>query len=111
MTKSELQRDQVIYPPSIVLRRVNFMTKSRTYNYQGIIFAYMSGVDLSQNKFKGNIPAELGNMTGIRAINLSYNDLTGHIPSTLSKLKDIEFGYNKLSGNITNVFLYRFLGK
>ncbi|KAL1322146.1 hypothetical protein AAHE18_14G175400 [Arachis hypogaea] len=99
--------DQVIYPPSIVLRRVNFTTKSRTYNYQGTIFAYMSGVDLSNNKFEGNIPAELGNMTGIRAINLSYNDLTGHIPSTLSKLKDIEsldLSFNKLSGNIPSQF-------
>ncbi|MED6181693.1 hypothetical protein PIB30_021621 [Stylosanthes scabra] len=95
--------DQVRYPPSIVLRRVNFTTKSRTYNYQGMIFAYMTGLDLSHNKLGGNIPPELGNMTLIRAINLSYNDLTGHIPSTFSNLKQIEsldLSFNKLSGNI-----------
>ncbi|MED6171845.1 hypothetical protein PIB30_044566 [Stylosanthes scabra] len=99
--------DQVRYPPSIVLRRVNFTTKGRTYNYQGIIFAYMTGLDLSRNKLGGEIPAELGNMTLIRAINLSYNDITGHIPSTLSNLKQIEsldLSFNKLSGIIPPQF-------
>ena len=41
----------------------------------------MTGIDLSCNKLKGNIPFQLGNLTRIQSLNLSHNDLTGRIPT------------------------------
>ncbi|KAG4922048.1 hypothetical protein JHK82_051005 [Glycine max] len=63
----------------------------------------MTGIDLSCNKLKGNIPFQLGNLTRIQSLNLSHNDLTGRIPTTFSNLVQIEsldLSFNKLSGQI-----------
>ncbi|MBA0724922.1 hypothetical protein Golax_021563, partial [Gossypium laxum] len=48
-------------------------------------------------------PTWIGNLSEIRALNLSHNNLTGPIPSTFSKLKQIEsldLSYNNLNGRI-----------
>ncbi|XP_027930231.1 receptor-like protein 56 [Vigna unguiculata] len=81
----------------------NFTTKGRTDTYMGSILAYMSAIDLSHNKLKGNIPSELGNLKRIQSLDLSHNDLTGKIPTTFSKLRQTEsldLSFNKLSGQI-----------
>ncbi|XVF65225.1 hypothetical protein PTKIN_Ptkin09bG0230300 [Pterospermum kingtungense] len=62
--------------------------------------------DISRNALDGVLPYcldELGNLTEIRALNLSHNYLIGVIPSSFSKLKQIEsldLSYNNLSGRI-----------
>ncbi|QHO07763.1 hypothetical protein HN51_066454 [Arachis hypogaea] len=86
-----------------VQERANFTTKKRSYIYTGIVLAYMSGIDLSDNRLNGTIPSELGNLTTIRALNLSHNDLRGKIPTTFSSLAQIEsldLSFNNLGGNI-----------
>ncbi|ESW12401.1 hypothetical protein PHAVU_008G109100 [Phaseolus vulgaris] len=83
--------------------KVNFTTKKTSYTYKGDILGYMSGIDLSNNKLNGNIPSEVGNLTGIRALNLSYNDFIGQIPSSFSNLvqtESLDLSFNKLSGQI-----------
>ena len=63
----------------------------------------MSGIDLSHNKLKGNIPYEFGNLTRILALNLSHNDLIGQIPdlfSNLVQMESLDLSFNKLSGKI-----------
>ena len=55
------------------------------------------------NNIKGNIPAGLGNLTGLIYLNLHLNELTGKIPSTLTRLETLQqlfLGYNGISGPI-----------
>eukprot|EP00262_Sarcandra_glabra_P021607 TRINITY_DN9233_c0_g1_i1.p1 TRINITY_DN9233_c0_g1~~TRINITY_DN9233_c0_g1_i1.p1 ORF type:complete len:536 (+),score=67.55 TRINITY_DN9233_c0_g1_i1:108-1610(+) len=82
---------------------VEFITKKRLSTYEGGILNFMSGADLSWNQLTGEIPSEIGNLSAIRALNLSNNHLSGSIPVTFSNLKEIEsldLSYNKLSGRI-----------
>ncbi|CAN1120335.1 Receptor-like protein 56 [Linum perenne] len=78
-------------------------TKAFPYSYQGRNLLLMSGINLANNNFNGEIPEEFGNLTTIKLLNLSCNDLTGSIPSTFSSLKQMEsldLSYNNLTGSI-----------
>nr|XP_048319485.1 receptor-like protein 7 [Ziziphus jujuba var. spinosa] len=60
-------------------------------------------IDLSSNKFEGEIPELVGNLTALCSLNLSNNMLTGHIPTSLGNLKKLEcldLSNNNLSGKI-----------
>ncbi|KAJ0503417.1 putative leucine-rich repeat-containing, plant-type, leucine-rich repeat domain superfamily [Helianthus annuus] len=60
-------------------------------------------VDLSDNKFEGEIPNILGYLKSLKALNLSHNSLTGRIPNALGKLSEIEsldLSWNNLTGEI-----------
>ncbi|PON70199.1 Leucine-rich repeat domain containing protein [Trema orientale] len=60
-------------------------------------------IDLSSNKFSGEIPAFVGNLTALYSLNLSNNMLVGRIPSSLgnlSQLESLDISHNKLSGEI-----------
>ncbi|PON80737.1 LRR domain containing protein [Parasponia andersonii] len=60
-------------------------------------------VDLSSNKFEGEVPTVLGNLKGLHSLDLSKNKLTGGIPTSLGNLKELEsldLSQNKLSGGI-----------
>ncbi|KAB2039750.1 hypothetical protein ES319_D02G032000v1, partial [Gossypium barbadense] len=91
------------YPLSYLEEVIEFTTKSGFYSYNGDILSYMTGIDLSCNNLTGHIPPELGNLSEIHSLNLSHNKLTGVIPSSFSKLQHIEsldLSYNNLSGEI-----------
>ncbi|XP_076918597.1 receptor-like protein Cf-9 homolog isoform X2 [Bidens hawaiensis] len=60
-------------------------------------------VDLSNNKFEGEIPNIIGNLNSLKALNLSHNSLTGRIPQALGNISEIEsldLSSNKLTGEI-----------
>ncbi|XP_061998419.1 receptor-like protein 7 isoform X2 [Rosa rugosa] len=60
-------------------------------------------IDISCNKFEGKIDEWIGNLQGLRSLNVSNNLLTGGIPSSLGNLTDLEsldLSNNKLSGEI-----------
>ncbi|KAF5464977.1 hypothetical protein F2P56_015012 [Juglans regia] len=60
-------------------------------------------IDLSSNKFEGEIPDVVGNLKGLYSLNLSSNFLTGPIPFTLAnltRLETLDLSQNKLSGAI-----------
>jgi len=64
---------------------------------------YLIAIDLSSNKFSGEIPVVMGDLTGLVFLNLSNNMLSGSIPSSLGKLSHLEaldLSLNRLSGNI-----------
>ncbi|XP_034912838.1 cuscuta receptor 1 isoform X2 [Populus alba] len=91
------------YTPITTEEVIEFTAKNMYYGYKGKILSYMSGIDLSCNKFSGAIPPELGNLRELLALNLSHNNLTGSIPATFSNLQRIEsldLSYNNLNGVI-----------
>nr|KJB28167.1 hypothetical protein B456_005G031700 [Gossypium raimondii] len=93
------------YPDSYLEEVIEFTTKSGIFLYEGNILSYMTGIDLSCNNLTGHIPPELGNLSEIHSLNLSHNKLTGVIPSSFAKLHQIEsldLSYNNLSGEIPN---------
>ncbi|XP_052198406.1 receptor-like protein Cf-9 [Diospyros lotus] len=60
-------------------------------------------IDLSRNKFEGEIPEIIGELTSVRGLNLSHNRLTGRIPKSLGKsttLEWLDLSSNKLVGEI-----------
>ncbi|CAN7060028.1 unnamed protein product [Brassica rapa subsp. trilocularis] len=74
---------------------------------------------MGRNLFYGSIPRELGSLTDLQiALNLSFNKLTGEIPSQLSNVVMLEFlllNSNDLSGeipisfaNLSSLFGYNF---
>ena len=84
-------------------------TYSMIFTNRGIEIAYeripyiFIAMDLSSNKFEGEILELIGNLKGIQLLNLSNNLLTGSIPSSLEELTALEaldLSQNKLSGEI-----------
>ncbi|XP_071738503.1 receptor-like protein 49 [Rutidosis leptorrhynchoides] len=74
---------------------------------QDLVFAKISVdykiLDLSSNRFEGEIPNIIGNLTSLIVLNLSHNNLTGRIPHDFGKLKSIEsldLSCNRLTGEI-----------
>ncbi|KAI7737353.1 hypothetical protein M8C21_028816, partial [Ambrosia artemisiifolia] len=60
-------------------------------------------VDLSNNKFEGEIPNIIGNLKSLIVLNLSHNNLTGRIPHALANISEIEsldLSWNQLTGEI-----------
>ncbi|CAL5414376.1 unnamed protein product [Camellia sinensis] len=61
--------------------------------------------DLSENNLNGSIPPEIMSLPSISTLlRLSYNALTGSLPSevSLTKLANMDVSYNRLSGPIPN---------
>jgi hypothetical protein len=54
-----------------------FTTKNVSLSYRGDIIRYFKGIDFSCNNFTGEIPLEIENLSGIKVLNLSHNNLTG----------------------------------
>jgi Leucine-rich repeat (LRR) protein len=64
---------------------------------------FFTAVDFSSNQFAGDISESIGNLIGIRLLNLSNNILTGCIPpclGKLAKLESLDLSQNKLLGEI-----------
>ncbi|KAH0708905.1 hypothetical protein KY290_010418 [Solanum tuberosum] len=67
-----------------------------------ILYLY-TVIDLSSNKFRGQIPSIMGHLNAVHILNLSHNGLQGDIPTLfgdLSSLESLDLSGNKLSGEI-----------
>ncbi|KAL1826063.1 hypothetical protein ACET3Z_012841 [Daucus carota] len=103
-------RAQPYYPASISIN-----IKGAEHELSKILYLY-TAIDLSCNKFEGEIPRVTGDLRGLVLLNLSHNSLTGPIPSQLGnliELNSLELSSNKLSGAIPHqlnnlTFLGRF---
>jgi Leucine-rich repeat (LRR) protein len=97
--------------------QVNSMTAYNRYEYdysmtvtnKGEIMFYekvqelFMVVDISRNRFVGEISKFIENLRGFHLLNLSNNALTGHIPPSLGSLTELEaldLSQNMLSGEI-----------
>ncbi len=61
-------------------------------------------ISLSNNRLSGNIPTEIGQLTGLISLNLTNNQLTGTIPSELWQLPilaGLGLNNNQLTGSLT----------
>lgn len=61
------------YNPRLESIPIDLITKGISYNYTGLPIQWMTLIDLLSNELTGAIPFEMGNMTGLRALNLSHN--------------------------------------
>ncbi|XVF79516.1 hypothetical protein PTKIN_Ptkin14bG0229300 [Pterospermum kingtungense] len=67
------------------------------------IFTMLTSIDLSNNKFEGEIPMVIGKLNSLKGLNLSHNNLTGYIPISIGNLLSLEWldlSSNKLIGKI-----------
>lgn len=71
-------------------------------NYSRIQEVFTS-IDLSSNRFEGEIPDLVGNLEGLQSLNVSHNTLTGRIPPSMgnmARLESLDLSHNQLSGPI-----------
>ncbi|XP_009785693.1 receptor-like protein 56 isoform X2 [Nicotiana sylvestris] len=83
--------------------KVPLTTKGNTLSYEGIPLSQMTTLDLSMNRFTGEIPSQLGELAALHSLNLSHNILSSHIPESfrnLMKLESLDLSYNQLVGKI-----------
>nr|XP_033508826.1 receptor-like protein Cf-9 homolog [Nicotiana tomentosiformis] len=81
---------------------VTIATKGLELKLVRILTVYTT-IDLSSNKFEGQIPSIMGDLIALRVLNLSHNGLQGCIPKSLGNLSVVEsldLSVNKLSGEI-----------
>ncbi|KAL8051574.1 hypothetical protein ABFX02_06G156000 [Erythranthe guttata] len=67
------------------------------------ILTTFTTIDLSDNRFSGTIPQNIGSLNSLRYLNLSRNNITGNIPASLgnmSILESLDLSSNRLVGQI-----------
>ncbi|XVF70832.1 hypothetical protein PTKIN_Ptkin11bG0193700 [Pterospermum kingtungense] len=67
------------------------------------IFTLLKSIDLSNNKFQGEIPDVIGKLKSLKGLNFSHNNLSGCIPASIGNLTSLEWldlSSNKLVGMI-----------
>ncbi|CAI9273907.1 unnamed protein product [Lactuca saligna] len=85
-----------------VLGSASLVTKGRESSYSTILYL-VTTLDLSGNRFSGNIPDELMELVGLRYLNLSGNQLIGGIPENVGGmrlLESLDLSSNLLQGGI-----------
>ncbi|XVF77158.1 hypothetical protein PTKIN_Ptkin14bG0018700 [Pterospermum kingtungense] len=73
------------------------------------IFTMLTTIDLSNNKFEGEIPKVIGKLNSLKGLNLSHNSLSGNIPTSLENLSSLgwlDLSSNKLNGTIPDRLLH-----
>lgn len=81
---------------------VEVMSKGQDMHFDQIP-SIVTSIDLSNNNLVGHIPSEIGCLTGLVTLNLSRNNLNGSIPETLGSIKQLEsldLSSNQISGEI-----------
>ncbi|KAK4761985.1 hypothetical protein SAY87_029869 [Trapa incisa] len=66
-------------------------------------FQELQALDLSSNFFSGQIPTNIGDLSGMQFLNLSNNSLVGSVPESVGLFKEIvalDLSDNKLNGSI-----------
>uniref|UniRef100_A0A6N2M3L2 Leucine-rich repeat-containing N-terminal plant-type domain-containing protein n=1 Tax=Salix viminalis TaxID=40686 RepID=A0A6N2M3L2_SALVM len=75
---------------------------------------FLFSIDLSRNRFAGEIPNQLMNLLGLQSLNLSRNNFRGQIPwkiGDLRALQSLDLSINELSGFIPpSISQLNFLG-
>ena len=87
-------------------QNIGWNTNDPVYDWYGISMRgnRVSKIQLNNNELNGNLPPEIGNLTGLTEIHIyGNNQLSGNIPSEIGNLTLLKYLYlknNNLSGNI-----------
>lgn len=79
--------------------------KSSNRNYSYLQLYSMVNLDLSNNNLYGHIPSEIATIKGLFNLNLSHNHLSGTIPMEFGRsvaLESLDLSFNQISGLIPN---------
>ncbi|MBD1209840.1 MAG: IPT/TIG domain-containing protein [Ignavibacteria bacterium] len=76
-----------ILPPSL---GVVALTAAKAKNSALTAVESLQRLDISGNDFSGNVPAEIGNLTGLRELYMDGNRFTGAVPESFTMLKRLE---------------------
>ncbi|XP_057724562.1 receptor-like protein 15 [Arachis stenosperma] len=82
---------------------LQLIIKGLSLSYNTELLEIMTVLDLSSNQLTGEIPHQIGELSGLHALNLSHNHLEGPIPTSFHNLQSIEsmdLSNNSLSGEI-----------
>ncbi|KAK7817510.1 receptor-like protein 6 [Quercus suber] len=104
VTRASSASYNFIYDNSYTLEMTNKGIKTLYEKIQDHLVA----IDLSSNKFDGEISEVIGSLKGLYLLNISNNILTGPIPSSLGNLTELEsldLSQNGLSGEIPQQLL------
>ncbi|KAF5762634.1 putative leucine-rich repeat domain superfamily [Helianthus annuus] len=69
------------------------------------ILTLFTSIDISNNQFSGEIPTTIGHLKALYILNVSHNAFTGSIPPSMGKMRPLEsldMSSNKLTGEIPN---------
>ncbi|XWS11316.1 hypothetical protein CRYUN_Cryun38cG0073100 [Craigia yunnanensis] len=72
------------------------------------VYTMLTSIDLSNNKFQGEIPKVIGKFNSLKGLNLSHNNLSGCIPTSIGNLTNLEWldlSSNQLVGTIPETLL------
>ncbi|KAJ9560948.1 hypothetical protein OSB04_006108 [Centaurea solstitialis] len=97
-----IERFDTVFPYSMTITNKGVKTE-----YTRILNIF-TAIDLSGNKFEGEIPQSLEDLRGLESLNLSNNHFSGRVLSSLGNLKNLEsldLSRNKLSGEIPQQLL------
>ncbi|XP_059310628.1 receptor-like protein 9DC3 [Lycium ferocissimum] len=96
------QADFGLYKENYEDQSVELVLKNQDTEF-GKILKMFTTIDLSRNKFEGEIPEFIGNLNALLLLNLSHNNLSGHIPvemKNMSTLEAMDVSFNQLTGKI-----------
>ncbi|KAF2911737.1 hypothetical protein DAI22_11g203030 [Oryza sativa Japonica Group] len=112
LTKFYLQENDLTGQIPSSLARCTYLTKlnlSRNYLTGSIpselfsIPTLSEGLDISYNQLTGHIPLQIGRLINLNSLNISHNQLSGEIPSSLGQcllLESVHLEANFLQGSI-----------
>ncbi|XWS57239.1 hypothetical protein CRYUN_Cryun09bG0157300 [Craigia yunnanensis] len=92
----------VVYVPRYYAYSMTITNKGIQMEYPKIIRTLVA-IDLSSNRFDGEIPESIGNLKELHLLNFSNNILVDRIPLAIAKLTNLEaldLSQNKLAGRI-----------
>ncbi|XP_019089162.1 PREDICTED: receptor-like protein 12 [Camelina sativa] len=84
-------------------KSVGLANKGSNMELVGSGFTIYKTIDVSGNRFEGNIPKSIDLLKELIVLNMSNNAFTGHIPpslSNLTNLQSLDLSQNRLSGEI-----------
>ncbi|KAH9651593.1 hypothetical protein KPL70_026807 [Citrus sinensis] len=76
--------------------------EGKTLTFKAVL-RLLTNIDLSNNKFSGEIPAEITVLRELQSLNLSHNFFSGRIPENIGAmalLESLDFSSNRLEGEI-----------
>ncbi|XP_047265908.1 receptor-like protein 33 [Capsicum annuum] len=99
--KTGIPRESNISPTDY-LYRVSLVIKGNEFDMR-MITSIMTSIDLSSNRFEGDIPNSIGSLSSLVLLNVPHNNFHGYIPEEIAKLHALEaldLSWNKLIGEI-----------